>query len=106
MGIEVSIERGDGVLVREVWGDPLNRFARLVHRAWELGIDQFPFLTSIDPYGDTRFNYLMAERFGHELVRISGHVNNEAELIANLTTACSEVAGGQVPGLHLVFLGD
>ena len=82
------------------------RFARLTDRAWRWGVDEFPFLTSIDRYGDTTLNYLMAERLGSELARALPLAPEDADVIATLAEACHEVANGRAEGLRLVFLGD
>jgi hypothetical protein len=82
------------------------RLARLVRRTWDLPPDEFPFLTSIDPYGDTAFNYLMAGRLAAELPRLASRFPGESDISIVLTAACDEVANAAARQLRLVFVGD
>jgi|SRR5882757_249956 len=93
--------------VRTAKGQVLGRlFAHEKFNPVLLGIDieMFPMLGSIDPYGDTAFNYLQVQRF---LVEIQTYERDEAgfdEFLRDLEVFCSEAL--RKPHRFLWFVGD
>lgn len=106
MGINVRIERGDRSLVDEGILDGGGHLARALAACWDLGSDDFPFATSIDPYGDTLLNYLQAGRLAEELERIIAASATPSPALGALRDLARRVAGGGAERLYLVFLGD
>ena len=102
MGFNVELQDEFGGCIARV-DDPLCLLDKLMP---ELGDESYPFLGSIDPYGDTTFNGLQMRRFLKEwdTVRQEAKTADEETLIA----AVEELARRCRDEVHtyLKFIGD
>jgi hypothetical protein len=102
MGFNVELQDEFG---RRIDGldDPLGVLDRLLP---EPDGDEYPFLSSIDPYGDTNFNHLQMRRFLKEWASVSFKAAAAGEqAIASAVEALARRCRDEVH-TYLKFIGD
>lgn len=97
--ISVQIKKARGEVIRKIIADP--DFAPVL-----LGVDgaHYPYLSGIDPYGDTIFNGLQAQRLLDELNSYKTTCSASAKFMKDLEEMCRMVKSGT--HIFLWFIGD
>lgn len=107
MCINVQLENPDRSLASGTRvSDKDGGLARSLKIAWQHGRNEFPFVTSIDPYGDTLFNYLMTEALIAELERLTRIVDDDRDMLVSITGLGAAVVENAASRLFLAFVGD
>jgi hypothetical protein len=102
MGFDVWLETEDRRQVAGV-GDDHDLLHRLLSKIDDTSFD---YLRFVDPYGDTPFNRLQADKFLSECKRLypKCQVTEETSLLDQIEDLAKRLAGGN--HLYLRFIGD
>ncbi|MFJ9823008.1 hypothetical protein ACIRSU_01380 [Streptomyces sp. NPDC101160] len=95
------------VQVRNAKGDVLRRLAadpKFDPVLFGVDLHVYPLLASIDPYGDTVFNYLQVRRLLNELATYRPTQPPSEEFLGDLRELCDVALSG--PHRFLWFIGD
>jgi hypothetical protein len=107
MGINVRVESADRSRVpRAEILDVRGDVVQVIEAAWDLGRETYPFLTSIDRYGDTLFNYLMLELLLQEISNLGATVPALSKVLAQLRELAQQVTEEPSSRRFLAFIGD
>lgn len=103
MAFNVALEDENGIKIAFI-GEPMGApIARGVSKA--VG-SRFPWASSIDPYGDTTFNYLQAKRLRNEWAILIAEADDAAvkEVLEQIDGLLQRCASGT--HLYVKFYGD
>jgi hypothetical protein len=100
------------VEIQDEVGRTIVRLGFITVLPWLLATDQdharFPWLSSIDPYGDTTFNPLQAAHVRRELTDLISE-NRDSDALGELKMLAGwlgDLGNRSEPGLYLKLMGD
>jgi hypothetical protein len=102
MGFLLRILEEDGTIVEEVIADKSFNPVRIGFKS-----EDFPMMGTLDPYGDTSFNYLQCELLEGEIIKATPRLEESGvsgDFISKLIRLCK--IGRVKPQRRLVFIGD
>jgi len=102
MGLDVELQDEFGVTLDSV-GDPKNLLGPLLPTA---RYQDYPMLSSIDPYGNTVFNGIQMERFLEEWSRMSSALRSEEERVIFSAVEALARRCRDLVHLYIKFVGD
>jgi hypothetical protein len=107
--MEIRHQYSDKEIIKDFEGDFSHVISILFDdNGWEERSRHYPWMTSIDPYGNTIFNHLQLRYLIPELRNFSDtHLNQrDEETIKDLITFLSEIEERRLPHSYVVFNGD
>jgi hypothetical protein len=102
VGFLLRILEEDGAVVEEVVADRNFNPVRIGFKATD-----FPMMGTLDPYGDTSFNYLQCELLEGEIQKARAHLEEKGvsgDFIVELIRLCR--VSRVKPQRRFVFIGD